>query len=113
MHEYSIAYDIYATARRTAMEHHAERIRRICVEVGAMAMVNPEQVTFLFSAISEEDPLFAGATLVCTEVAPVTRCGCGYEGDACYVCPKCGALPELVKGREILVSNIEIEVEES
>jgi hydrogenase nickel incorporation protein HypA/HybF len=113
MHEYSIAYDIYATARRTAIEHHADRIRRICVEVGTMAMVNPEQVTFLFTVISEEDPLFDGATLECTEVAPVTRCGCGYEGNACYVCPKCGALPELVKGREILVSNIVIEVEDS
>jgi hydrogenase nickel incorporation protein HypA/HybF len=113
MHEYSVAYDIYATARRTAMDHHADRILRIYVEIGAMAMVNPEQVTFLFTAICEEDPLFTGATLICTEVAPITRCGCGYEGDACFVCPKCGALPELVKGREILVSNIEIEVEES
>jgi len=112
MHEYSIAYDIYATARRTAMEHHADRILRIRVDVGAMAMVNPEQVTFLFAAISEDDPLFAGTILVCTEVAPVTRCGCGYEGDACFVCPNCGALPELVKGREILVSDIEIEVME-
>jgi len=113
MHEYSIAYDIYATARRTAIDHHADRILRIHVEVGSMAMVNPEQVNFLFSTICEDDPLFTGAELVCTGVAPVTRCSCGYEGDSCFVCPKCGALPELVKGREIRVSNIEIEVEES
>lgn len=113
MHEYSIAYDIYATARKTALDHHAERVRKVCVEVGAMAVVNPEQVSFLFSAISEEDPLFAGATLECTEVKPFTRCSCGYEGDACYVCPVCGAFPELVKGREVLVSNIEIEVAEA
>jgi hydrogenase nickel incorporation protein HypA/HybF len=39
-----------------------------------------------------------------------TKCSCGYEGDEIFVCPRCGALPELVKGREIVVTNIEIEV---
>jgi hydrogenase nickel incorporation protein HypA/HybF len=29
-----------------------------------------------------------------------------------YVCPKCGALPELIKGREIVVTNVEIEVDD-
>jgi hydrogenase nickel incorporation protein HypA/HybF len=29
-----------------------------------------------------------------------------------YVCPKCGALPELVKGREIVVTHVEIEVDD-
>jgi hydrogenase nickel incorporation protein HypA/HybF len=29
-----------------------------------------------------------------------------------FVCPGCGALPELVKGREILVTSIEIEVDD-
>lgn len=112
MHEYSIAYDIYATARRTALDLHAERIIRICVEVGTMAMVNPEQVTFLFDTIREADPLFEDASLECTEVQPHTRCACGYEGNECYICPRCGALPELVKGREIVVSHMEIEVDE-
>ncbi|HNS82723.1 MAG TPA: hydrogenase maturation nickel metallochaperone HypA, partial [Methanolinea sp.] len=35
---------------------------------------------------------------------------CGYEGTERFVCPRCGGLPELLKGREILVTNIEIEV---
>jgi hydrogenase nickel incorporation protein HypA/HybF len=112
MHEYSIAYDIYATARRTALEHHAQRITRICVEVGAMAMVNPEQVTFLFDTLKESDPLFQDTSLECEEVEPHTRCVCGYEGNECYVCPRCGALPELVKGREIVVSHMVLEVDE-
>ena len=58
MHEYSIAYDLYATSRRAALEHNASRIKKISVEVGKMAMVNPEQVVFLFDTIKEEDPLF-------------------------------------------------------
>jgi len=41
MHEYSIAYDLYATARTAAREHRATKVKKVTVEVGKMAMVNP------------------------------------------------------------------------
>ena len=44
MHEYSIAYDLYATARTAAREHGATKVKKVTVEVGKMAIVNPEQV---------------------------------------------------------------------
>jgi Zn finger protein HypA/HybF (possibly regulating hydrogenase expression) len=110
MHEYSIAYDIYMTARRAALEHGADRVIRVHVDMGELAMANPEQVRFLFDAIAEEDPLFSGAELICRPVPPSVRCTCGYEGTELYVCPGCGNLPDLVQGREILVTNIEVEV---
>jgi hydrogenase nickel incorporation protein HypA/HybF len=112
MHEYSIAYDLYATARTAACEHKATKVKKVTVEVGKMAMVNPEQVVFLFDTIKEEDPLFLHTVLECHEVEPETRCICGYTGNEVYVCPTCGALPELVKGREIVVTNVEIEVDD-
>lgn len=112
MHEYGIAYDIYMTAKRTAEEHQAERVRKIHVDMGEMAMANPEQVKFLFDAIAGEDPLFKGADLTCHEVGRCARCQCGYEGEEIFVCPRCGALPELIKGREIVVTTIEIDLEE-
>jgi hydrogenase nickel incorporation protein HypA/HybF len=111
MHEYSIAYDIYATARKAAIEHQAIQVKRIVMDVGEMAMVNPEQVEFLFGAIAEEDPLFKGVTFEIHVITPEVACSCGYKGTTLYVCPVCGALPELVKGKEVLVSNIEIEVD--
>lgn len=110
MHEYSIAYDLYATARMAALEHKATRVKKISVDVGKMAMVNAEQVVFLFNTIREDDPLFVQAVLECRDVDPETRCPCGYTGSEIYVCPRCGALPELVRGREIVVTNVEIEV---
>jgi hydrogenase nickel incorporation protein HypA/HybF len=112
MHEYSIAYDLYATARTAAHEHKAIKVKKINVEVGKMAMVNPEQVIFLFDTIKEDDPIFQQTVLECHEISPKTKCVCGYEGTEIYVCPVCGALPELVKGREIVVTNVEIEVED-
>lgn len=109
MHEYSIAYDIYATARKAALDNNAVVVRTINVDVGELAMVNPEQVIFLFQAISEEDPLFRDTELVCRTVPTRTKCKCGYEGGEKFVCPDCGGLPEIVSGREILVTNLEIE----
>ncbi|KUG20170.1 MAG: hydrogenase maturation nickel metallochaperone HypA [Methanomicrobiaceae archaeon] len=113
MHEYSIAYDIYATARRAALENRADHVTRVHVDVGELAMVNPEQVRFLFEVIIEEDPLFQGAKLACRHIEARVQCPCGYEGAEKYVCPRCGRLPDIVAGREIMVTNIEIEVNES
>lgn len=112
MHEHSIAYDIYTTARRAALDHDAKEVKRVSVDVGKMAMANPEQVEFLFNIIIEGDPLFSGARLSCRDVEVRTRCSCGYVGNERFVCPRCGKLPEVVAGMEIVVTNIEIEVDE-
>jgi hydrogenase nickel incorporation protein HypA/HybF len=111
MHEYAIAYDIYTTARRAALENRANLVKWIHVDIGEMAMANPEQVDFLFHVVSEDDPLFSGAALECRPVSPRTRCTCGYEGEEIFVCPGCGALPEVVRGREIVVTSLEIDVD--
>lgn len=112
MHEYTVAYDIYATARRAALENAAIRVKKISADFGEMSMINPEQVEFLFSALSEEDELFQGAVLEYRNIPVKTECPCGYKGDERYVCPNCGKLPKIVEGREISVTNIEIEVDD-
>jgi hydrogenase nickel incorporation protein HypA/HybF len=112
MHEYAIAYDLYATSRKAAIENNASHVKKISVEVGKMAMVNPEQVVFLFDTLKEDDPLFKTAILKCTEIPPQTNCPCGYAGCEIFVCPNCGSLPELIKGREIVVTSVEIEVDD-
>jgi hydrogenase nickel incorporation protein HypA/HybF len=112
MHEYAIAYDLYATARKAANEHHATQVKKISVEIGKLAMVNPEQVVFLFDTLKTDDPLFTKAVLDCHEAEPESTCPCGYTGSEVFVCPKCGALPTLVRGREIVVTNVEIEVDD-
>ena len=111
MHEYGIAYDIVVTSRKAALDNNATEITHIYVDVGELSIINPDQVEFLFSAIVEEDPLFKNAKLTCTKVHPETRCSCGYAGDEIYVCPKCGQLPEIVRGKEVVVTRIEVEAD--
>jgi len=112
MHEFGIAYDIFKTAKQAALDHHARQVKKVCVDIGEMSMINPEQVQFLFDTLIEDDPVLKGAVLESRMIVPETRCRCGYRGDEKFVCPGCGALPELVRGREIVVTHIEIEVDE-
>ena len=80
MHELSIAYDIVKTAQQAALDNHAFQVKKVCVDIGEMSMVNPEQVQFLFDTLVEEDPVLKGAVLESRVVAPETRCTCGYQG---------------------------------
>ncbi len=112
MHESGIAYDIYATAKRAAEDNHARLVKSISVDVGSMAMVNPDQVEFMFTTFITDDPLFKDTRLIFNTVLPLAECACGYRGPEIFVCPTCGKLPHMVKGKEILVTNIEIETDD-
>ncbi len=112
MHEYSIAYDIYATAKRAAEDNFATKVKKVHVGVGELTMINPEQVVFLFETMCEEDPVFKDCKIECTDIPVKSECGCGYSGSERFVCPGCGKLPVVKEGMEILVTNIEIEVDD-
>lgn len=112
MHEYSVAYDIFKTAARAAHENNAREVFVVHVDFGELAMINPEQVVFLWETMREEEPVLAKANLKYRLVPAKTRCRCGYEGNEKFVCPDCGNLPEVLEGREICVTNLEIEVDE-
>ena len=112
MHEAGIAYDIYATAKRAAEENNATLVKSIHVDVGSMAMINSEQVEFLFDTYITEDPIFTGSKLIFNTVLPLAECTCGYKGSEIFVCPNCGKLPHMIQGKEILVTNIEIEADD-
>jgi len=111
MHEYGIAYDIVVTSKRAALENNAKFITHIYVDFGELSIVNPEQVKFLFTAIIEDEPLFKETQLICTKVSPQTRCVCGYVGSEIFVCPECGQLPVIEKGKEVVVTRIEVEAD--
>lgn len=112
MHEYSIAYDIFATAKKAALENSATHVKKVYIDVGEMTMINPEQVIFLFETMCEEDSLFKECKIESRNVPVKSTCSCGYEGPERFVCPNCGLLPEIIEGKEVVVANIEIEVDD-
>jgi len=114
MHELSIATDLVNTALRTARENNAKKVLAVTIEAGELAMVNPEQLEFMFD-ILVEDNMMKGAKLKIETVPAAGECpNCGYKGPvedrfACS-CPKCGMTLKITAGRDICLKNMELEV---
>ena len=114
MHELSIATDLVNTALKTAQENNAKKVLNVMVEAGELAMVNPEQLEFMFEILAE-DNMLKGAKLRIETVPAVGQCpNCGYEGPiedryACS-CPRCSMTLKIKSGRDICLKNMELEV---
>jgi hydrogenase nickel incorporation protein HypA/HybF len=114
MHELSIATDLVNTALKTAMDNHARKVIGVTVEAGELAMVNPEQLEFMFDILTE-DNMLKGTKLKIETVPAVGECSnCGYKGPiedrfACS-CPKCSMTLKITAGRDICLKNMELEI---
>jgi hydrogenase nickel incorporation protein HypA/HybF len=114
MHEFGIATEIVNVVKETVETRAVKRLISVTVEVGQLAMVNPEQLKFSFKMITEGGP-FEGAEIKVETLPAVAKCKCGFEGalgDEDYVCPKCGGMYELLSGRGICIKNLEVELED-
>jgi hydrogenase nickel incorporation protein HypA/HybF len=114
MHEFGIATEIVNVVKETVESRPVKRLVSVTVEVGQLAMVNPEQLKFSFEIITEGGP-FEGAEMRVETHPAVAKCKCGFEGalgDEDYVCPKCGGMYELLSGRDICIKNLEVELED-
>ncbi len=111
MHEMSIAQSLLDIVLEEGRRHHLEKVRTIRLQVGAMAAVVPESLTFCFRLISEST-IAAGAEIKIETLPVVARCSqCGalFEvQDLVFVCPECEAPAlDLVSGRELNIVDIE------
>ena len=55
MHELSIASQIWTSVKKAASEHGAARVRSIKLEMGALQMIEEEQLAFWIQALAERD----------------------------------------------------------
>lgn len=113
MHEMSIAESLLEIVLDESARHGVVAVKRIKLQVGALAAVVPDALTFCFDLISR-DTIAAGAVLDIETVPVVVRCPeCRklFEVDnQFYVCPECGPIPmglDLTSGRELTLLSIE------
>lgn len=113
MHELSIANNIIEIVTAAADHAGAPRVEVIHLRVGALTGVVPNALHFCFD-LAAENTIAAGARLVIEETPVVVHCAACAEDLALadpqlFVCPRCGApAAQLVSGRELLVSSIEV-----
>lgn len=115
MHELSLAQNIAEIAQNAAAANGKEKIMTVCVRVGELSGVVVDSLTFCFSAITAGTPL-EGATLRVERIPVRARCGaCGTVCDVqdfVFLCPSCGSGNlDVIAGRELQVSHIEVEEE--
>lgn len=110
MHEMSLAMNIVDIACTKATEAGGKAIREIEVEVGRLAGVMVESLSFCFSAVTH-GTMAEGAGLRIIDIpaeAECMDCGMKFAIDSCWGrCPSCGSWRlTVLRGRELRVLSI-------
>ena len=104
----------------TAESNNATEVTEVTIELGRLAMVNPEQLKFILGVLVE-NTIVEDSEIIFEEIPVEVKCSeCEFHGDAIlddkdhYApivrCPKCDSLAvEILNGRDIVVKNIVIE----
>ena len=116
MHEMSIAQSLLEIVLEESRQHQLKQVKTIRLQVGAMAAVVPESLTFCFELLSQ-DTIASGALLEIETIPVVARCSeCDIVFEVenqIFLCPRCdGPTLDLVSGRELSLVSIEGETGE-
>jgi len=113
MHEASVTEGIFDTALQAVEDNHlTEPVKAVHVTIGVTQGLIPESMQMFWEMIRPDTPL-AQAELVLHVQPMVAYCpACQIERqlDAPVLfCPDCGGPMEMIKGKELVVTSIEVE----
>ncbi|HID27203.1 MAG: hydrogenase maturation nickel metallochaperone HypA [Methanosarcinales archaeon] len=120
MHEISIAGAMIDIILESANKNNINKIQEVCIEVGELTSLNPEQLKFIFKVISK-NTILEGAKINIKVIPTFIECNnCDYKGSIDFYeklhyiipdikCPKCHDLKvNISKGRECNVKSIKV-----
>jgi hydrogenase nickel incorporation protein HypA/HybF len=119
MHELSIASTLVESVLEFAHSPPPKKIVKVLLQIGEFTCVEPEQLSFCYSAVIQETAL-AGSTLEIERVPAEVACPhCGYAGPPKYwndalaaapvatlQCPACGKAAETTHGHDCTIRTI-------
>jgi hydrogenase nickel incorporation protein HypA/HybF len=111
MHELAIAESLLEIVVEEGRRHDLQKVNIIRLQIGVMASVIPEALTFSFEMVSQ-NTIASGAVLEIETLPVVAQCSaCGQRFDVenqVFLCTRCGKPDiKLVSGRELSLVNIE------
>jgi hydrogenase nickel incorporation protein HypA/HybF len=117
VHELAIAQNVLDVVLEESRRHRLVQVTSIRIQVGTLAAVVPDALSFCFEMISQHT-LAAGARLDIETIPAVARCSECRETftieDHVFACPRCREPAiDLVSGRELLVASLEGETGET
>jgi hydrogenase nickel incorporation protein HypA/HybF len=113
MHEMSLAENVMQIIEESACTQYFLRVRVVVLEIGKLAVVEPDAMRFCFDAVTR-GTLAEGAKLQIIETPGAGIClACGEEvemHEQYGLCPSCGS-PRLkiTAGNQIRVKDIAVE----
>ncbi|MBM4168776.1 MAG: hydrogenase maturation nickel metallochaperone HypA [Ignavibacteria bacterium] len=113
MHELSLAQRIVEIVHESIGRHAPQTVRTISLEIGELANVHVDSLTFAFEALVEGTNLQT-ASLQITSVRVQVLCkSCGTFSTVdgvTFECPRCGSTTlDVRRGRELDITSIEID----
>jgi hydrogenase nickel incorporation protein HypA/HybF len=120
MHELSMAESILTAVIEKSEENHAKKVIEVIIEIGKMAMLNSEQLTFLLDVLTE-DTIASDAKITIEDIPIEIKCPkCEFHGEIdsekfdpytpIAICPECGSFKvQVLNGKDVIVKNIIID----
>ena len=120
MHELSMAQGIINAVLETAESNNATDVNEVTIEIGKLAMINPEQLEFILGVLIE-NTIIEDAEIIIEDIPVEIECyECKFHGNAVIdendhyapmvKCPECDSFDiEILNGKDIVVKNIVIE----
>ena len=121
MHEFSISSEIVRNVLDTAKANDGKKVLSIQLEIGELALLNVEQVTFWIHELFKGSVAEGAKVKVKTIKARIQCESCGYKGGMnpdrqdsfrhviLYSCPKCSSFQiKVEKGRECALRRIQV-----
>lgn len=113
MHEVSLCESVIEIVEQYAVAERCRRVKKVWLEVGTLAAVEPDAMHFSFDAVSK-GTVAEGAELSLIKVLPEVWCAaCEAEvtiDQRFDACPKCGGYQLHISGGDSLrVKELEVE----
>lgn len=121
MHEFSISSEIVRNVLDTAKTNDGKKVVSVQLEIGELALLNVEQVTFWIHELFKGSVAEGAKVKVKTIKARIQCESCGYKGAMnldrqdsfrhviLYSCPKCSSFQiKVEKGRECTLRKIQV-----
>ena len=127
MHEFAVISDIVRAVIKEAEKYKKlKSVKEVVLNIGELTFLNPDQLSFSFSVLSEGTVL-EGSRLIIENIKAKIKCtSCEYEGPIKYLeeekmhysipifsCPKCKMPVKITEGKECVVKSVRLILEDN
>ena len=123
MHEIKVMNNVVNSVLKKAKDEKVKKVLKVRLQIGELTFLGSMQLNFAFDLLKKNNPILKDTKLVIEEIKAVGKCtSCDFEGPLSPAelpeyhfripslnCPKCKKKLEIIKGRDLVIKDIEIE----